>query len=303
MIYRIFAEKKPGFDVEGQKMTKELSTQLGLSELENVRIINRYDVLLNDGVMIDKFIFGIFAEINQDDVYYQLDELKENEKIFAVSYQPGQYDLRCDSAEQCMKLVDPEIDVKIKHAKVYLLSGNVTEEELDKVKNYIVNPVDSRLVDVYEMMNFDEENKSTERRVVLEGFRNIEGNGLKEFLAQYSLAMDENDLMMVVEYFRDEEHRDPTLTEIKVLDTYWSDHCRHTTFSTIIEEVTFAEGKVNDRIRREYEEYLTEKKEIGRESKPLTLMDLATIGAKINKYKHLLDDVRKRRSKCLLIQH
>ena len=291
MIYRIFAEKKPGFDVEGKKLSAELSTQLGLDKLENVRIINRYDVLVDDGIEIDRFIYGIFAEINQDDVYYELPALEANEKVFAVSYQPGQYDLRCDSAEQCMKLVDPEITVSIKHAKVYLLSGEVTDEQLEKVRSYIVNPVDSRLVDVYEMMNFDEASKSTERRVVIEGFREIQGDGIKEFLDRYSLAMDESDLGLVIEYFRNDEQRDPTLTEIKVLDTYWSDHCRHTTFSTIIEEVNFADGAINERIRREYEEYLSDKEMIGRSHKPLTLMDLATIGAKINKYRHLLDDV------------
>ena len=291
MIYRIFAEKKPGFDVEGKKLFGELTAQLGLKGLESVRIINRYDVKTNDGCDINKFIYGIFAEINQDDVYYTLGELKSDESVFAVSYQPGQYDLRCDSAEQCMKLVDPEIDVKIRHAKIYILKGEVTESEINKVTDYIVNPVDSRLVDVYEMMNFDEESLSTERRVEIEGFREISGDGVKEFINKYSLAMDENDLMLVIGYFRDEEKRDPTLTEIKVLDTYWSDHCRHTTFSTIIEEVDFADGMINERIKREYEEYLKDKETIGRSDRPLTLMDLATIGAKINKYKHLLDDV------------
>jgi len=291
LIYRIFAEKKAGFDVEGRKLYNELSGQLGLNGLKEVRIVNRYDVLTDDGTDINKFIYGIFAEINQDDAYFVLPELKEDESIFAVSYQPGQYDLRCDSAEQCMKLVDPQINVKIKHAKIYILKGEVSSEELEKVKNYIVNPVDSRIVDAYEAMDFAEEASSVERRVVLDGFREMADSEIAEFLNKYSLAMDESDCKLVREYFKNEELRDPTLTEIKVLDTYWSDHCRHTTFSTIIEDVKFAEGKINERIRKDYEEYLADKEMIGRADRALTLMDLATIGAKINKYKNLLDDV------------
>ncbi len=291
MFKRIFAEKKAGFDVEAVQITHELKEQLRLSEIEFVRVINRYDINVSDNVKLEDIVYGIFAEINQDNVYFEDMPKDEDEIVFGVEYQPGQYDIRCDAAEQCIKLLYADADVSVKHAKLYSVKGNISESDLDRIKNYIVNPVDSRLASLDSADTAKEEYKTPTARVEISNFIHFEDEDLQAFISQEGLAMDIADIRLIRDYFKLEEKRDPTVTELKVLDTYWSDHCRHTTFSSILTDIEFGDSMISQSIEEDYKTYLDRKKELGRESKPTTLMDIATMGARYNRFKGLDQDV------------
>lgn len=291
LFHRIYAEKKDGFDVESAKVTAEIKEQLQLAGLQSIRILNRYDVDLESKRPFDDFIYGIFAEINQDDVMTQPPILDSDESVFGIEYQPGQYDIRCDSAEQCVRLIDPEAVVKVKHAKLYLIKGDVSETDIEKIKSYMINPVDSTEAILTQTEQSEKTLNIPTVRVVLEGFTDLSDDGLKQMITDQSLAMDLEDIKCIRDYFKLEEKRNPTQTELRVLDTYWSDHCRHTTFSTVLTNITFAEGMLNQSVKDDYESYLRMKKEIGREHKPVTLMEIATMGARYNSYRGLDTDV------------
>ncbi len=291
LFHRIYAEKKDGFDVESVKVTTEIKEQLQLPGLLSIRVLNRYDVELESNKPFDDFIYGIFAEINQDDVMTQPPLLAPDESMFGIKYQPGQYDIRCDSAEQCVRLIDTEAVVKVKHAKLYLVKGDVPGTDIEKIKSYMINPVDSTEAILTQTEQSEKTPNIPTVRVVLEGFTDLSDDGLKQMITDQSLAMDLEDIKCIRDYFKLEEKRNPTQTELRVLDTYWSDHCRHTTFSTVLTNITFAEGLLNQSVKDDYESYLRMKKEIGREDKPVTLMEIATMGARYNSYRGLDGDV------------
>ena len=291
MFKRIFAEKKAGFDVEAIQITHELKEQLRLPETVFVRVINRYDINVSDDVILEDIIYGIFAEINQDDVYFEDMPKDDDEMVFGVEYQPGQYDIRCDAAEQCIKLLYADADVSVKHAKLYSIKGKISESDIERIKNYIINPVDSRLASLDDAHMDKEEFKSPGVRIEINNFIGFEDQDLQGFIDKEGLAMDLADIRLIRDYFKLEEKRDPTVTELKVLDTYWSDHCRHTTFSSILKDIEFGDSSISRSIKEDYETYLDRKKELGRESKPTTLMDIATMGARYNRFKGLDQDV------------
>ena len=286
MFKRIYVEKKKGFDVKAHILAGELMQQLNLENLE-LRLLNRYDIVSD--IDVSDIIWGIFAEINQDEVFYEL-SCSEDEDVFGIEYQPGQYDMRCDSAEQCVRLIKPGCSIKVNHASVYILKGLNHSADVDRIIKYLVNPVDSRLADLGEYKPNEFAVKSLEPYVLC-GFTAYDDKKLKDFIVDNALAMDLNDIKLIRDYFRDEEKRDPTDTEIKVLDTYWSDHCRHTTFMTKLENISFAKGAMNDEIKKSYEEYLGIKNKLGRHEKNTTLMDIATIASKYHSSIGLNSDV------------
>ncbi|MDO5329102.1 MAG: phosphoribosylformylglycinamidine synthase [Coriobacteriia bacterium] len=257
MIYRVYVEKKPEFAHEADALKAELG-------LKSVRVINRYDVENVDKKLFDYAVKYVFSEPQVDNVYFDLDEPNS----FAVEYLPGQFDQRADSAAQCIQIISQGEKPKVSSAKVYVVDGDI-----DALKKYVINPVDSReaSLDVPETLEVDYEIKTEVE--TLDGF--CELSNLQEFIDEHGLAMDLGDIQFCQKYFRDTEHRDPTITEIKMIDTYWSDHCRHTTFSTIIDNVEFED----ELIQETYEDYLSVRKELGR-TKPVCLMDLATIAVK-----------------------
>ena len=281
MVYRVYVEKKKELAHEARTLLSDLRTFLGITALENVRILNRYDVEGTDRALFDYAVRTVLSEPQLDVVSETLPET--GAAVFAVEYLPGQYDQRADSAAQCIQILSQGERPEVRTAKVYLLSGALTADELDAVKKYVINPVESREASLAmpETLAMRYELPETVER--LDGFRDLDEAALAEFIAKRGLAMDLGDITFCRDYFRAEQ-RDPTITEIKMIDTYWSDHCRHTTFNTIIDEVEFED----DLLREAYNDYLATRAELGR-TKPITLMDLGTIGAKYLKSKGELD--------------
>jgi len=220
------------------------------------------------------------------------EEIDVDENVFAVEYLPGQYDQRADSAAQCIQIVTGKEKPPVKYAKVIVLEGDLSKEEIEEIKQYYINPVDSREADLAKPDTLDEEYPEAAEVETVENFINESEEGLEKFRVSRGLAMSFEDLLFCKEYFENVEKRNPTITEIKVIDTYWSDHCRHTTFSTIIENVDFENGKTTDIIKNTYEEYLNTRKFVyeGR-NKDISLMDIATIGARELRKQGLLDDL------------
>ena len=282
MVYRVYVEKKEGFDGKTASLCKELSDVLGVKGLEKIRILNRYDV---EGISEDLFkqaVTSVFSEPPVDKVTYELD-YDDSDKVFAVEYLPGQFDQRADSASECIQLISKGERPAVRNARIYVLTGDLTDEDVDKVKRYIINPVESReaVLDTFDTLKVDYDKPAPVE--ILTGFTSYDDDKLQAFSDEKGLAMDLADLRFVRDHFR-EEHRDPTITEIRVIDTYWSDHCRHTTFNTTIDNVVFHD----DEIQATYEDYLATRKELGR-TKPVTLMDIGTLAAKYLKANGKLD--------------
>ncbi|MBQ8604448.1 MAG: phosphoribosylformylglycinamidine synthase [Oscillospiraceae bacterium] len=274
MVYRVYVSKKEEFAGEDRSMFNDLKTSLGIKGLRKVKIYNRYDIEGVDKATFETAVATIFSEPQVDDVAYSIN-LTEN--TFATELLPGQFDQRADSAQQCVQFVTGGHRPVVKFARVIKLFGHVTKEELEKIKKHIINPVESRLASLEKPKTLETVYPRPEKTPVLEGFTAMAKEEFAPFIAQYGLAMDADDLAFCQEYFRDEEHRDPTLTELRMIDTYWSDHCRHTTFNTILDEVTIE----HDAVKASYEKYLSIKEELyPGKNRPLTLMDLATVGAK-----------------------
>ena len=289
LVYRIYVEKKADFAVEAHSILQDLRSSLLMNDVENIRVINRYDV---QGVSEETFIKAqptIFSEPQVDQTYFELPKLEENEHIFAVEYLPGQFDQRADSCAQCIQLLVQGDRPLVKNARVYIVTGEISNEDLDTIKAYLVNPVESRQasLDTVDSLDLAYEQKTTV--ATLDGFIELDKDGLVEFIKEYSLAMDLDDIVFCQSYFKDTEKRNPTITEIKMIDTYWSDHCRHTTFSTNIDDVKIADGFIAET----YKEYLVTREDLyqGRTDKPITLMDLAVIGAKKLKKDGILLDM------------
>ncbi|MBP0976893.1 MAG: phosphoribosylformylglycinamidine synthase [Oscillospiraceae bacterium] len=286
-VFRIYVEKKPEFAVEAKSVLSDVRTALRLSSLENIRILNRYDA---DRLTKEKFEYAIntvFSEPAVDITYSEMPALSANERVFAVEYLPGQFDQRADSCEQCIQILSQGERCRVKNARVYIVSGKITDAEFEKLKAYLINPVESREASLDTFDTLDVKYNIPTEVATLTGFTNFGEDELRKFVAGYGLAMDYDDICFCQEYFKNTEKRDPTITEIRMIDTYWSDHCRHTTFSTNIENVEIE----SPYIKESYELYKELKKELGRENKPMTLMDLATIAVRKLKKDGLLDDL------------
>ena len=227
---RIFVEKKKGFDVEGQSLFADLKDNLGVKNLESVRVINRYDV---EGLSDDEFEAAkntIFFEPPVDKVYDETLDIGDGERLIAIEYLPGQYDQRADSASQCIQILTLGEKPNVKVAKVIVLSGKISDEEYEKIKKYLINPIECQEASMEKPDTLEVKANVPEDVKVLDGFINMTSSEIEEFKNQMGFAMSMEDLKFCQGYFRDTEKRDPTVTEMRVIDTYWSDHCRHTTF-------------------------------------------------------------------------
>ena len=292
-VFRCFVEKKPGFDVEAGHLMGELKGPLGVDSLTGVRVIRRYDVEGVERSVYDAARTTILSEPQVDGIWdEEMPQLpQEPHTIVAVEALPGQYDQRADSCAQCFQMMTGGERPTVRCATVYVLEGTLTEEQLDKIRGHLINPVESREASLDKPETLQGQYPVPEAVPVLHGFTQLDREGLEELLAQYGLAMDLSDLTFLQTYFRDEEGRDPTLTEVRVVDTYWSDHCRHTTFSTHLDSVSVK----RDDVKAAYQRYLDARVEVyGQEKadkRPQTLMDLATIGAKTLKKRGMLPEL------------
>ena len=288
-VFRCYVEKRPGFDVEAMGVMRELREQLGISALTGVRILNRYDVDGLDQAAWQAARDTVFSE-PQCDVFYEEDMPVPGGvcTVLAVEALPGQYDQRADSAQQCIQLLTGGERPRVACAKVYVLMGELTEGDLKRIKGYLINPVECREAAMDKPATLAQDYPAPPAVRTIDGFTAMDGTALSAMLEEYGLAMDLNDLKFMQAYFRDEEKRDPTVTELRVVDTYWSDHCRHTTFGTHIDQVEILDGEV----AQAYQEYLAAREEVyGPEKaalRPQTLMDMATLGAKVLKKRGVL---------------
>ncbi|MBR2480031.1 MAG: phosphoribosylformylglycinamidine synthase [Clostridia bacterium] len=285
MVYRIYVEKKAGFDHEAQSLTKEVRELLEINSVKSIRVINRYDVEDIEKELFDYAVKTVFSEPQMDNATLSIES--EDAKVFAVEYLPGQFDQRADSASQCIQLISRKERPLVRTAKVYCVYGEVNENELKQIKKHVINPVESREATLDEVATLKQENEIPTEVATLEGFINLDRKGLADFVKNYGLAMDTDDIAFCQQYFIS-ENRNPTITEIRMIDTYWSDHCRHTTFNTTIDSVKFEDAL----LQSTYEEYIATRKELNR-TKPVNLMDIGTIAAKILKkqvYLNKLDE-------------
>ncbi len=271
-VYRIYTEKKPQFAVEAQSVLSDLRTALRLDVL-SIRILNRYDADHISEEDFQRAVPTVFSEPAVDYVYEKLPMISTQERVFAVEYLPGQFDQRADSCEQCIQILNGKERCRVRNARVYIVSGALSDAEFDKLKHYLINPVESREASLDPVSSLDTNYALPETVATLDGFCDLDEAGRNAFLKEYALAMDLDDITFCQTYFRDTEHRDPTITEIRMIDTYWSDHCRHTTFLTTIDHVQID----TPYIKETYDDYLRIRKELGRENKPVTLMDMATM--------------------------
>ena len=284
MVYRIYVEKKPGFDGEARQLHNELTTLLGIRSLTGLRLLNRYDV---EGISEELFrqcAGTVFSEPPVDDVYGELPA--HTGAAFAVEYLPGQFDQRADSAAECIQLISQGERPLVRSARVYLLDGELTAGELEEIKKYVINPVEAREASLDTRDTLQMTYAVPEAVATLTGFNELDEAGLKAFIDEKGLAMDYGDIKFCQDYFRSEQ-RDPTITEIKMIDTYWSDHCRHTTFGTILDDVQIDDAVVQEAFDR----YMALREETGRTEKPRCLMDVATIGAKALKQRGVLKNL------------
>ena len=285
MNYRVFVEKKEGFRVEAVGLQDELNANLGL-DIRRLRLINIYDLFGFSQELLDKCLYSVFGEIVTDRVSTEFDF--EGCPYIAVEFLPGQFDQRASSAEDCVHLIDPKADITIKSGKILVFDKDFAEADIDKVKKYFVNPIESRIKDISVLERFA--HPAAERVSGIENFTNLKEEDLAAYCEDKSLAMNTDDLREVVAYFQ-KEGRNPYETELKILDTYWSDHCRHTTFNTQLESIEVEECFAADKIRSSLDLYRSMRNELHRQSKDICLMDIATIGAKHLKTKGYLDDL------------
>ena len=272
MIQRIYVEKKPQLANEAKSLLADLQNLLCIKGLAAIRLINRYDVEGIDEALFTYAIDTVFSEPQLDDTYTTLPQ--DADAVFAVEYLPGQFDQRADSAAQCIQIISCGNRPVVRTARVYLLYGDITEESLNAIKKYVINPVESREAGLETPLTLTPDYAIPTEVEVLNGFCDLEGDAIADFVKQYGLAMDGDDLAFCRDYFRSEK-RDPTITEIRMIDTYWSDHCRHTTFLTTIDSITFEDAL----LEKTYQEYLETRRSLGR-TKPINLMDIATLATR-----------------------
>lgn len=286
----IFVEKKDGFNVEAKSLMEDFKSNLRIENLQAVRVANKYILGEMKEEYYQKSLYTIFAEKTVDNLYEENLPISDDEIAFAVEFLPGQYDQRADSASECIGLLGAEERVEVKSAKVIVLKGKLTKEDIEKIKSYYINPVDSRevAIDNIELSSKLAEPNDVE---ILHNFINKDRKEIEDFHKELGLAMSVDDLLMIRDYFKSEE-RTPTITEIRVIDTYWSDHCRHTTFSTAIEDITFEIGELNNAAQKSYEAYLKSRDFVyGETDRDETLMDIAVITMKEMRKRGMLDDL------------
>ncbi|MDF1617807.1 phosphoribosylformylglycinamidine synthase [Petrocella sp. FN5] len=280
-IRRIFVEKKTGYNVESQQLLQDIKENLDIKTLENLRLVHRYDVSHITDDAYEKALHTIFSEPPVDQFFEESFEMAPDEVVFGVEYLPGQYDQRADSTEQCIEIINAD-DQKpvVRSAKMIVLKGQLSEENIEKIKSYCINPVDSREADLLKPQTLEMAFHIPTEVETIEGFIDFDYEGLTALWKNLGLAMSLDDLLHTQKYFANDEKRNPTITEIKVLDTYWSDHCRHTTFLTKIENVTFEEGFYNQPIQATYKDYLEDRNKVFGEKvqeKDVCLMDIALL--------------------------
>ena len=271
-VYRIYVEKKPGFAVEAEQLLKDIRLFLRITRLETLRILNRYDVEGIDAALFEACKTTVFSEPQVDSLY---DRIPDSDYSIAVEFLPGQYDQRADSCAQCIQIVSQKQRPAVRTARIFLLNGPLTEEDIVSIRSFLINPVECREASHSLFDSLAESYETPPPVPAVTGFCRMDQNALSSFLKEAGLAMDEADLAFCQQYFQS-ENRDPSITEIRMIDTYWSDHCRHTTFQTIIDEIEIEDEKVAEA----FELYRTMRREIGRGERAVTLMDLATVGAK-----------------------
>ena len=282
MVYRVYVEKKAGLDLEAKALKSDIKSLLQIKGVEKVRLFNRYDAEGLSEDLFEKSVRTVFAEPQLDDTFTE-DEFASvkngSDRIFAVEYLPGQFDQRADSAAQCIQIISQKERPTVRTARIYALSGNITDDEFAAIKHHVINPVEAREAELktYDTLKVVYDCPTTVETI--EGFTELDRDGLSEMVKHLGLAMDLDDISFCQEYFK-KEKRNPTITEIRMIDTYWSDHCRHTTFLTTIDSVTFEDKELQEA----YNNYIALRKELGR-TKPVNLMDIATIGARYLKAK------------------
>lgn len=292
-VKRIYVEKKKPYAVKAKELKEEISSYLGINSVSDVRVLIRYDIENLSDETYKKACEAVFSEPPIDDLYEESFEAGENTRIFSVEYLPGQFDQRADSAEQCVRFLNEDEEPVIKSATTYVIEGNITDEEFDRIKSFCINPVDSRETDMLKPDTLVTEFEEPADVLVFDGFVNMQSDKLNELYKSLSLAMTFKDFEHIQNYFKNEEKRDPSMTEIRVLDTYWSDHCRHTTFSTELKDVKFDESYYKAPIVKTYEKYLSDREEIfkGRADKFVCLMDLALMAMRKLKNDGKLQDL------------
>ncbi len=291
-VRRVYVEKKPSFAVKAKELKHEISSYLGIQTVTNVRELIRYDVENISDDVFEKACHTVFAEPPVDDLYLEKFEAAEGAHVFSVEFLPGQFDQRADSAVQCVQFLDENAQPIIRSATTYVIEGDITEEEFEAIRNHCINPVDSRETGLQKPETLVTEFKDPEDVKIFDGFRDMEEAPLKELYSSLNLAMTFKDFLHIQNYFKNEEKRDPSMTEIRVLDTYWSDHCRHTTFSTELTQVKFDEGDYKTPIVDTYNRYLSDREVLykGRDDKFVCLMDLALMAMKKLKSEGKLQD-------------
>lgn len=291
-VIRVFVEKKPGFDVESQQIKADLSENLGLSSIEDLKLINRYDL---SGISKEEFTAArdtIFSEPNVDNVYNEEYPLESGYAVFAMEYLPGQYDQRADSAAQCVQLLTQKERPKVVSAKLVAVKGNLSADELKKIQNYMINPVESRLASLKKPLTLDIPADMPPDVARVDGFISYDERKIKGYHQSMGFAMSFDDLKFCQKYFRDEEKRDPTVTELRVIDTYWSDHCRHTTFLTKLEHIKIEKSAVSTAIEDALKTYYDARDEVyGKTDRPVSLMDMALIGTKLLRKRGMVPDL------------
>ncbi len=292
-VRRIYVEKKAPFAVKAKELKGDLKNYLNLKKVEDVRMFIRYDVEHISDEVFEKACKTVFSEPPVDDLYREQITVPENGRVFSVEFLPGQFDQRADSALQCVKFLNEEEDPIIRTAVTYLITGELTDEEFDRIKAYCINPVDSRETDMVKPETLETNFEEPEDVKIFDGFRNLKEEELRELYDSLGLAMTFRDFQHIQNYYVNDENRDPSMTEIRVLDTYWSDHCRHTTFSTELKDVEFGEGYYRTPIESTYQSYLDTREDIvkGRKDKFVCLMDLALMGMRKLKKEGKLQDM------------
>lgn len=287
MVRRVFVEKRKEFAHEAGELLSEIKNFIKLDSIENVRVINRYDVDGIDDELFDKSINTVFSEPQVDDAYLDIKDLNINDEdfVFAVELLPGQFDQRAESASECIQMISQGIKPIVKSAKLYILSGTISDVDKSKIKKLVINPVEAREATLDESTDLNFSVKSPDEVEILTDFSGYSDADLDKMINEMGLAMDKSDLAFTQEYFK-KEGRAPTITEIRVIDTYWSDHCRHTTFNTIIDSIEFED----DSSEKAYQLYLKTREELGR-TKPISLMDIGTIAAKYLRSKGELENL------------
>nr|WP_024838275.1 phosphoribosylformylglycinamidine synthase [Clostridium sp. 12(A)] len=292
-VRRVYVEKKPAYAVKANELNEEIKSYLGISSVEGVRVLIRYDMENLSDEIYGLALTTIFSEPPVDEYYLEEFPAEEGDLIFSVEYLPGQFDQRADSAEQCIKLLKEDEEPVIKSAVTYVISGSFTQDQITEIKSFCINPVDSREADETRPETLVTVFETPEDVLVFEGFKELTKNELEELYEGLNLAMTFQDFLHIQNYYKEDEHRDPTMTEIRVLDTYWSDHCRHTTFQTELKDVSFTDGDYRKPIEDTYHQYLADREEVlkGKNDKYVCLMDLALMAMRKLRKEGKLEDL------------